>query len=223
METTGKTGLERRCALTRSVLPTERLIRFVADPSGAIVPDLRRRLPGRGVWIEARRAAVAEAVRKKVFSRSMKKPVAAPDELAETVADLIRQRALAALSIAKKAGALVVGFQSTADAIASGRTRVLVHASDAAADGRAKLGRKGRGIVGSAVTRFTTQELSLALGRPNVVHAAGLVGPATEAFLAQVRLLERYDEEDPDGFRDRGGENPAHVPAATVEARSDVT
>ena len=56
-------GSLRRCIVTRSELPPDDLIRFVADPSGTIVPDVARKLPGRGVWVTAERSAVEAAVK----------------------------------------------------------------------------------------------------------------------------------------------------------------
>lgn len=220
MDRPGKHGQERRCALTRAVLPTARLIRFVADPAGTITPDLKRALPGRGVWIEARHAAIAQATRKSIFARALKRPVSVPPDLADRVQDLLRVRALAALSLANKAGSIVTGFDAVAEALGGDTVAVLLHGSDAAVDGCRKLDRKARATT-TAITEFTIDELSLALGRLNVVHAAGLKSPATDAFMATVDRLMRYRQE-PDGIQGSGGTGPGHHAVATTEARPDV-
>ena len=49
--------------LTRERLPKQDLIRFVLAPNGEIVPDLKERLPGRGVWVTAAHDKVAEAAK----------------------------------------------------------------------------------------------------------------------------------------------------------------
>src|SRR5438105_15205079 len=91
-------GPLRQCAVTRAHKPPEELIRFVAGPDGAIVPDLARRLPGRGVWVDATREAVAAAARKSVFARSLKRQIAAPPDLPATVERLMARRLTEALS-----------------------------------------------------------------------------------------------------------------------------
>ena len=48
--------------VARATEPPDELIRFVRGPDGQIVPDLARRLPGRGVWVDATRESVAAAV-----------------------------------------------------------------------------------------------------------------------------------------------------------------
>jgi predicted RNA-binding protein YlxR (DUF448 family) len=191
-------GTERSCALTRKVMPVDDLIRFVVGPDGAVVPDVKRKLPGRGLWIAATGAAVSEAVRRNVFARGFKRQVRAAPELAAETERLLERAALDALAIAGKAGGVVAGAAKTADALAGGHVLGLIHAADAAADGRRKLDgllqRKTPGKSGETVIieTFSGEQLDLALNRPNVVHAALLAGPASETFLARVRRLERF-------------------------------
>ncbi len=130
----------RTCAVSRSQRPVEEMVRFVAGPDGTIVPDLGRKLPGRGVWIEARAQTIADAVKGHAFSRSLKRPVQAAVDLPEVVERQLRRRALDALSIANKAGELIAGYGKIETALAASRTPLLViHASDAAEDGCRKL------------------------------------------------------------------------------------
>src|SRR5262247_2420499 len=128
-------GPLRICAVLRVSKPPEELVRFVAGPDLAIVPDLARRLPGRGVWVDATREAVTEAVRRKVFARSLKQNVSVPADLPDLVERLLQKRLAEAVSIANKAGLLVVGFAKVGELIESGRAVALIHAADAAADG----------------------------------------------------------------------------------------
>jgi uncharacterized protein len=196
---------ERTCALTRAELAPDDLLRFVVGPGDLIVPDVARRLPGRGVWIRLSRASVEEAARRNVFARSLKRSVGVPEGLADQVASLLRRRAMEALSLANKAGLLVAGFPKVDVATGKGEIRVLVHAADAAEDGAARLDRKLAAVsacakegqaAGSAapviVTDLTSAELSLALGRQNVVHAGLRAGGATRHFLTEAGRLKRY-------------------------------
>lgn len=189
---------ERRCALTRATVEPEALIRFVADPNGDVVPDLTRRLPGRGVWVSGSKAAVCEAAKTNVFARSLKRSVRVDPTLAERVDALIEKRVVEALALANKAGLVVVGFQQVEALIESGGARVLVQAHDASAGGRDKLVRKftasmrAKGREPAIVTRLSTEQLSLAMGRSNVVHAALIHGGAAERFLSEAERLDRY-------------------------------
>jgi uncharacterized protein len=196
---------ERLCVATREVRPVGALIRFVIAPDGVVVPDLRRRLPGRGVWVTARRQAVAEAVRRRLFGRAFKAEVRVSPDLPDTVERLLEQSALNALSIAHKAGLVVHGFARVESAIAAGPVAALVKASDAGEDGGRKLAaaftRGNEGVEGRAegkiVKAFTSAQLDLALGRLNVVHAALLAGRASEAFLVRWRFLEDFRADAP--------------------------
>lgn len=185
---------ERQCAVTRIVRPRDELIRFVVDPQGKVVPDLKARLPGRGVWITAARDVLEQAVRKGHFSRAFRRPVIVDADLPDLVGTLLRRAALSALALANKAGAVTAGFAKVEEAIAKGRVAALIHAGEAAADGRRKLDSALRRARPEApiVCLFTAEELSLALGRTNVIHAAVTGSGAGAGFLGAVARLERF-------------------------------
>jgi hypothetical protein len=191
-------GPWRLCAVSRTPKPVEDLLRFVLGPDGTIVPDLARRLPGRGVWVAATRDAVLAAVRQKAFARSLKQPVAMPDDLAGRIERLMAKRLGEAISIANKAGLLTTGFTRVDDLIARGQAVVLIHAADASPDGRAKLDRKFKASVGAEAAaagtfdEFAGHELDLAIGRSNVVHAAATEGGASRRILQEADRLRRY-------------------------------
>jgi predicted RNA-binding protein YlxR (DUF448 family) len=191
-------GSLRLCAVSRTQRPPDDLIRFVLAPDGSIVPDLARRLPGRGVWVAATRATVAAAVRQKVFARSLKEPVSMPADLPGLVERLLVKRVAEALSLANKAGLLVAGFAKVEGLLDQRQAAVLLHASDGAADGVEKLNRKFKALMGSerfeqsTVAELTSAELSLAIGRPNVVHAAASEGGASQRMLQEAVRLRRY-------------------------------
>jgi len=191
-------GPLRLCAATRTQRPVDDLVRFVLDPEGRIVPDLARRLPGRGVWVEARRDCVEAAVRRRVFARSLRQPAVVSEDLPDQVERLMARRLAEAVSIANKAGLLVVGFTKVDELIARGRAVLLIHAADAGQDGASRLSRKFKASIGperaaqAIVTGLTGQQLDLAIGRSNVVHAAASGGGASRRILQEAARLRRY-------------------------------
>jgi predicted RNA-binding protein YlxR (DUF448 family) len=192
-----ETGPVRRCALTRDRKPKEELIRFVLGPDGAVVPDLRERLPGRGVWLTATKDCVAEAAKRNAFASALKTKVSVAPALADQVDRLLAESALSALALANKAGQVVFGFAKIEEAIAKGEVIALLHAKEASADGCRKLDGKFRAESRdqgppAPITVFSTDELSLASGRTNVIHAALIQGGAALALLAAASRLERY-------------------------------
>lgn len=187
---------ERTCVATRTVLPADELIRFVRAPDGAVVPDLKRELPGRGVWVTASRDAVRLAVKKKAFARGFKEAATVDPAIDETVDGLIERSALAMLGFANKAGRVTCGFSKVESALASEPVVALVEASDASADGVRKLAqvvaRNGKTSEVRRLRLFGSSQLDLALGRSNVVHAALLAGPVSAAFIARCDALARF-------------------------------
>jgi uncharacterized protein len=205
---------ERLCIATRQVRPVGEMIRFVTSPDGAVVPDLKCRLPGRGVWVTARRDVVAEAVRRRLFARAFKSEVRVSKELPDEVERLLEQSTLNALSIARKAGLVVQGFAKVEAAVAAGTVAALLRARDAGEENGRKLAsafarRVGREAEGKIIEAFTSAQLDLALGRLNVVHAALLAGRASGTFLARWRFLEEF-------------RNPSYPPAQAGEGREGV-
>ncbi|WP_237152680.1 RNA-binding protein [Oryzibacter oryziterrae] len=140
--------MERTCVVTREAQPPEGLIRFVRAPDGAVVPDLKGKLPGRGVWVTCRRDRVEEAVKRKAFARGFKTEAVAAPDLPDLVDKLLLTATLSALSMARKAGAVVTGFGQVTDAIMGGKVVAVIHAAEAADDGKRKVGqavrRRGR-------------------------------------------------------------------------------
>jgi uncharacterized protein len=207
---TDRSATMRMCAVSREVRPIEELIRFVVAPSGEVVPDLKRKLPGRGLWVSASRQAVAEAVRRHQFSKGFKRDVRAAPTLAADTENLLIRGAIEALAMAAKAGQVVSGFSKVEGALAQrqarGSVQALIHASDGAADGIRKLGALARQNAGindesrefPVVTALTSEQLDLALGRSNVIHAALLAGPASKTFLSRSHVLVRYRMADDD-------------------------
>jgi predicted RNA-binding protein YlxR (DUF448 family) len=186
---------ERLCVATRTVRPVSDLIRFVVGPEGDAVPDVKHRLPGRGVWVTATQEALDEAIRRKAFARGFKREVRLPSDLVARTERQLDRAALDALAIAGKAGLVVAGFAKAEAALERGNAIVLLHAAEASPEGTRKLDsalRRGPGGWLPVIGFLTSAQLDLALNRPNVVHAALLAGPVSETFLARCRRLERF-------------------------------
>ncbi|ANV98941.1 RNA-binding protein [Bradyrhizobium icense] len=209
---TDKSATMRMCAVSREVRPIDELIRFVVAPSGEVIPDLKRKLPGRGLWVSGSRRTVAEAVRRHQFSRGFKRDVRVAATLPADTEALLERSCTEALAVAAKAGQVISGFAKVEGLLEQGRAEVLIHASDGATDGIRKLdaiaGQRGRNIGESRdlpiVTALTSTQLDLALGRSNVIHAALLAGPASKTFLSRCQILVRYRTDDDDKTGDGG-------------------
>jgi hypothetical protein len=205
-------GAERFCAATGTVRPVADMIRFVVSPDGIAVADLKRRLPGRGIWITATRQALHTAIARKVFGRGFKRDVRLAPDMIEATERLLEQGALAALAIAHKARKVAIGFAKAEAALGRARIVALVHAAEAAADGARKLDAALRRRLDlepgdiAVIDTFTSAQLDLALGRSNVIHAALLAGRESDTFMARAGLLDRFRT---GGSGDRGAPAPA--------------
>lgn len=197
---------ERRCIVTGEVLPEARLLRFVRAPDGQIVPDVEAKLPGRGLWVRAERAIVAQAAAKRLFAKAAKAPVIVDEALPERAEARLVERILAHLGLARRAGVLFLGFDQVEKGLRGPNPpAVIVEAAEAAPDGRRKLqaAARARGHVPFVIGALGNTELSLALGRENVVHAALKPGRIAERLIFEAARLNGFRPLKPwvwDGF-----------------------
>src|SRR3954449_6757283 len=131
---TNRSGTERMCAVTRTVRPIDELIRFVVAPSGEVIADLKRKLPGRGLWVSASHKAVAEAVRRNHFGKGFRRDVRVAPTLAADTENLLIRGVIDALAVAAKAGQAVAGFAKVEAALQAHQAVAVIHASDGSAD-----------------------------------------------------------------------------------------
>jgi len=181
-------GPERRCAVTGDVGPKQGLIRFVAGPDGVIVPDLAGKLPGRGIWVTADRAVLARATRG-AFARGAKTAVTVPDGLADLIEAGLARRVVDLVSLARKAGTAVCGFEKVKAWLADGKAKVLLQASDGSARGKGKLWTPQGGRWFGCLT---ASELGLAFGRDSVVHAALSAGGLADRVVEEAAKLSGF-------------------------------
>ena len=194
---------ERRCIVTGETRPKAELIRFVAGPEGNVVPDLAGRLPGRGLWVTANRDVLEKAVKKGLFSKAARTRLDVAPDLADRVEELLAKRAGKALGLARKAGALVNGFEKVLAAITEGDVACLIEARDGAEDGRRKLEQRLRMAVEAGIYEdvpvfapLWAHEMSLALGRANVIHAALFQGPMVARVRQDLARLEMFGRQE---------------------------
>ncbi len=193
---------ERTCIVTREVRAPEEMIRFVLDPEGRVVADLKGNLPGRGVWVTATRDTVAQAVRRRAFSRGLKAEAKAAPTLPEEIEAALRRDLRQGFALANKAGAVVTGFAKVEARIMEGGLAALVHAAEAAGDSRRKLGQALRRRFGDGadaipvIDDLAGDDLDLALGRSHVIHAALVAGAGSQGLLKRWRRLRIYRAPD---------------------------
>ena len=177
-------GPMRTCIITGTADTPERMIRFVVGPDGEVVPDLARRLPGRGMWLRAERAAVERAVEKKLFAKAARAAVQAPADLPERVERLLLDRPLADLGRARRAGRAVAGFVKVEQMIGQRRVGLLVVADEADGDGLGKLAATGLPIVRLGDSAL----LGGLFGREQAVYVAVARDDASGAFIQRIAV-----------------------------------
>lgn len=180
-------GPERRCIVTRASAPRAGLVRFVIAPDGAVVADLAGKLPGRGLYVTAEAAPLAAAVAKNHFAKAARRPATPPPDLVARIEAGLATRLVELIALARKAGQAVAGLEKVKDALVAGRAALLAQASDGSARGKAAL-RPPAG-EDSRIDCLTADELGLAFGRDNVIHAAVLEGGLAKRIGDEARRL----------------------------------
>ncbi|ETX15713.1 50S ribosomal protein L7 [Roseivivax halodurans JCM 10272] len=180
-------GPERKCIATGEVQPSSGLIRFVVGPDATVVPDIAGKLPGRGIWVSATRAALDKASKKNLFSKSAKAKVQVPEGLTELVERQIADRVVNLISLSRKSGDAVSGYEKVKDMLQKEEARVLIQAEDGSTRGKSKLSTPH---FGTYIGWLTADELGLAFGRETVIHAALGAGGLTNRIVDEAQRLK---------------------------------
>ena len=180
-------GPERRCIATGESQPASGLIRFVVGPEGQLAPDIAGKLPGRGIWVSSTRTALEKAAAKGLFARAARAPVKVPDALPELVEQMLARRVVELISLARKSGGAVAGYEKVKDWLGKEEADVLIQAEDGSARGKTKLSTPG---WGSYIGWLTADELGLAFGREKVIHAALGAGGLTQRVVEEAQRLK---------------------------------
>ncbi len=183
---TKTTDPERKCIATGDVQPKHGLIRFVVGPDNTIVPDISEKLPGRGIWVSADRTALETAVAKKLFSRGAKAQVTVPDGLVAQVERLLVDRTVNMISLARKSGDAVSGYEKVKDWLSKEVARILIQSSDGSTRGKSKLSTP---YGGKYIGWLTSDELGRAFGRETVIHCALASGGLTQRVVDEAQRL----------------------------------
>lgn len=188
----GKTGgtlgePERKCIATGESQPKDGLIRFVVGPDAQIVPDIMGKLPGRGIWVSATKDALNAAIKKGAFKRAAKQSVSVPDNLVQEVEQQLARRVVDLISLARKGGSAVAGYEKVKDWLMKEEAQVLIQSSDGSERGKSKLSTP---YGGSFIGWLTSDELGLAFGRQTVIHAALASGGLTSRVVEEAKRLK---------------------------------
>ena len=201
---------QRRCLVSGLASDRRSLVRFVVAPDGSVVPDVSERLPGRGLWVSADRAAVDTARKRKLFARAARAAVRVPDDLAPQVEGLLALRCRALLGLAVRAGQAVFGYEKVREWLRAGKGGLLLEA----ADGSAGECRKLRALAPAVpvVALLSADELGAAVGRERIVHAVLGAGRLADQLMHEASRLA--------GFRSAmtGLNGPGLVPPAEAQS-----
>ncbi|MFP3384182.1 MULTISPECIES: RNA-binding protein [Tritonibacter] len=187
-------GPERKCVATGETEPKAGLIRFVLGPDNQVFADVMGKLPGRGVYVSATRDALTQAVKKKLFARGFKAQVTVQDGLVDDVERQVLRRTVDLISLARKSGDAVGGYEKVKDWLDKEEARVLIQASDGSGRGKSKLSTPHRGKY---IGCMTADELGMAFGRETVIHAALASGGLSQRVVEEAQRLQ--------GLREKGG------------------
>jgi len=198
---------ERRCLVTGERDGKAGLVRFVVGPDDMVVPDILGRLPGRGMYLRPDPDVIATALRKRAFSRGAKRQVTAPENLPALVETALARRVIELLSLARKSGAAIAGYEKVKDWLTGGTAVVLLQASDGSERGKAKL-RPPDG-PDSLIDVLTASELGMAFGREKVIHSALAGGGLSTRVVEEAARLQ--------GMRaQHGGDRPVGKGTTTI-------
>jgi predicted RNA-binding protein YlxR (DUF448 family) len=192
VEPEGGAGRTRRCVATRASRPAARMIRFVLGPGDRLVPDLAGRLPGRGMWVDADRRALAQALARNQFARAARARVSADADLVEQVGRMLARRCLDIVGLARRAGELVAGFDKCSEWLRAGRCALVLTARDGGVEGRRKIEALARGVP--VLDPFTRDEQGAAVGREESVHIAIAEGGLAQQLLRELGRLQGFRE-----------------------------
>jgi len=188
-----KDGPDRKCIATGEVQPKFGLIRFVAGPDGQIVPDIRDKLPGRGVYVTADRQIIDQAIAKKLFARGLKQPVQVPDGLADEIERQLVRRVVDLISMARKSGDAVAGYEKVKSWLGAEQAQVLIQALDGSGRGKSKLSTPH---FGQYIGCLSADELGMAFGRQTVIHAALASGGLSKRVVEEAQRLQGMRKTD---------------------------
>ena len=194
-------GPERKCIATGEVRSKSDLIRFVVGPDAQLVPDIAAKLPGRGIYVTATRDALEKAVAKNRFARAARGSITLPDNLPDLIEQILALRVVDLISLARKGGNAVAGYERVKDWLMKEEATVLIQASDGSERGKSKLSTPYRG---SFIGWLTADELGRAFGRQTTIHAALGAGGLAKRVVEEAARLKGLRVSDGEKIRRKG-------------------
>ncbi len=185
-----QTTENRKCIVCGEVKEKEQLLRFTLTPDNRIIPDFKKKLPGKGIYVSVSQAALQKAIDKNLFAKAVKKNVKVNAELTQTVENILRKKGLESICLAKKAGVLITGFEKVSEQIKRGKIAFLLEAADAGADGHQKITNLAAGL--EIFTIYDVEELDKALDKVNTVHAALLKSDMAKLVHTDLVRLQKF-------------------------------
>ncbi len=189
-------GTSRKCIASGAIKEKSALLRFVVTPDNIIVADVLGKLPGKGIWVSCDKVLMEKAVRDGLFAQVARKPISVPATLLDDAEHMLTNRVISLLSLARKSGRAVAGYEKVKDWLSKDMAAVLVQSQDGSERGKSKLSTP-RG--GTFIGWLKTSELGLAFGRQTVIHCALASGGITQRVVNEARRLK--------GLRPAKGDN----------------
>ncbi len=180
----------RKCIVSGRILEKKDLLRFTLSPELEVIPDFKKKLPGKGLYVTNSMSILKKAIDGNVFAKVLKRKAKVDPGLAEIAEQILRKRALDAVSLARKAGCLVTGMEKVAETLKKDKVAFLLEAVDAGKDGRQKVARMAGDL--EVFKLFEAEELDKALNKTNTVHAAFLKGSMAEMVREEFNRLSDF-------------------------------
>lgn len=180
----------RKCIVSGEVLPKENMLRFTVTPDNTVVPDFKKKLPGKGIWVKNSKTSLQVAIAKNLFSKAAKKSVKVDAGLADMVEKLLKKHGLETISLARKAGVLLTGFEKVSDAVKKNKAAFVLEAKNAGADGHNRIMLLAKNL--KVFHTYEIEELDKALDKVNTVHVAFLQSEMAKAVHNEFSRLEDF-------------------------------
>ena len=188
-------GRSRKCIASGEIKDKSSLLRFVVTPDNMIVADVLEKLPGKGIWLTCDKVLLEKTVRDELFARVTKKSITVPKTLLDDVEQMLTNRVISLISLARKSGRAVAGYEKVKDWLSKDLATVLVQSQDGSERGKSKLSTPRDGTF---IDWLKTSELGLAFGRQTVIHCALASGGITQRVVNDALRLKALRPSDGD-------------------------
>ncbi|MBE6463077.1 MAG: DUF448 domain-containing protein [Alphaproteobacteria bacterium] len=179
----------RKCIVDGITKPTSELLRFVMI-GNTLYPDFNKKLPGKGIYVTNNRISLETALAKKLFNKVTRHNLKIDDDFVNIVENIIKTQALNSLNIARKAGALVAGFEKVKEEIKKNKVEFIIEALDAGKDGKEKIAFLAKSV--EIFNLFSIDELDITLNKENTVHIAILKSDTSRMVYNNLKKYENF-------------------------------